>query len=147
MAKLNAELSGDRQYPALADSCGTFANMVYGAIEAAVSAYRTERALRLQAQAGNELWAIEVVGRQGQDLKHVLYLWLVEPLKEGRPGRSGYNAWLMHEARHDLVASDQPHRTHWLPVNGRRAEDFILLPIMPVRISDPVLGDAFLDAY
>jgi hypothetical protein len=147
MSKLNAELSGDRQYPFISDICGTFSNMTYAAIQTAVSAYRTEQTMRVQARVRNELWAIEVVGRQGQDLKHVLYLWLVEHLKKGCPGQGGYNTWLVHEARHDLLASDQPHRTHRLPANGRRVEDFILLPIMPIRIPDPILGDAFLDAY
>ncbi len=143
LSKLNAELSGDQHYPSISDICGTFANITYGAIQEAVSAYRMERALRVQARTRNELWAIEVVGRQGQDLKHVLYLWLVEYLKEGC-SEGGYNTWLVHEARHDLLASDQPHRSHRSPASGRREEDFTLLPITPIRIPDPVLGDAFL---
>ena len=143
LSKLNAELSGDRHYPSVSSICGTFANMTYGAIQAAVSAYRIEHALHAQARTGNELWAIEVVGRQGQDLKHVLYLWLVEHLKEGCSG-GGYNTWLVHEVRHDLMAPDQPHHPHRSPASGQRMEDFILSPIMPIRIPDPVLGDAFL---
>lgn len=147
LSKLNTELSGDRQYPFISGTCGTFANIAYGAIQAAVSAYRTEPAMDVQARAGNELWTIEVVGRQGQDLKHVLYLWLVDHLKEGCSGQGGYKAWLVHETRHDLLASDQPRRKHRLSAEGRRMDDLFLLPVMPVRISNPVLGDAFLDAY
>ncbi len=148
MVDLNAEIAGDHRYPAISESCGTFANIAYGAIQAAICSYRTDGATRVEARLGEELWAVEVVGRQGQDLKHVLYLWLVEHLHDKKcAGPGGYNAWLVHEARHDLLASDLPHRVHWSPTNGRRAEDLLLFPITPIRISDAALGDAFLDAY
>ncbi len=134
MYRLNTELSGGRQYPWIAGVCGTFANVAYNVIQAAVSDYQAARATQVQARMGDELWAIEVVGRQEQDLKHVLYLWLVDPLREGRTGQGCYNAWLVHEIRHDLVAADQPYRTQQLPASGRRMEDVIPLPAAPVRI-------------
>lgn len=148
MAPLNAELAGDRQYPAISGRCGAFANVVYGAIEAAISAYRAERAAHPQARLGDELWAIEVVGRHGQELQHVLYLWLVQrPDEAGHRGAGGYRAWLVHETRHALLASGLPPRVHRSPAGDGRAADSPLLPVMPIRITDPVLGDAFLDAY
>lgn len=148
MASLNAKLAGDRQYPAISERCGAFANVLYGAIEAAISSYRTERAAHPQACLGNELWAIEVVGRHGQELQHVLYLWLVECRDDAKcRGAGGYRAWLVHEARHDLLASDLRQHPHRLPARGRRVEDFPLLPVMPIRGADPVLGDAFLGAF
>lgn len=144
---LNSALSDNRQYPSILETCGTFANVGYGAMQAALTAYREESPMRLQVHALNELWATEVVGRQGQDLQHVLYLWLVELRREESAGVRGYRAWLIHEVRHQLLALDQLPRPHRSLSNGHRMGDLPPLPVMPVRVSDPVFIDAYLGTF
>ncbi|HRD65836.1 MAG TPA: hypothetical protein PKY50_06735 [Candidatus Competibacter sp.] len=137
MSALNAELVGNRRYPFISNPCGTFANVVYEAIRTAITGCQTSHATQAQARVRDELWAIEVVGRQGQDLKHVLYLWLVDREgADGHLGQGGYSAWLVHEVRHDLMAPDQPCRTRQSRVGGRRIED----PIPHSAMSVPVVG-------
>lgn len=147
MSRLNAELPGDRRYPLIAGVCGTFANVAYNAIQAAISACQATHAMQVQARVRDELWAIEVVGRQGKDLQHILYLWLVDHLRTGTPGQGGYNAWLVHEIRHDLAAPDQPCRTQRLPTSGRRMEDLIPPQVIPVRTPGAIAWGASHHAY
>lgn len=148
LSTLNAELAINRQYPMISNSCGTFANVVYEAIRTAISICQTSCATQVQARVGDELWAIEVVGRQGQDLKHVLYLWLVDRGGgEDRLGQGGYNAWLVHEVRHDLMAPDLPCRTRRSSVGGRRIDDLVPLPAMPVRFTGVTSWDAAYQTY
>lgn len=148
LSTLDAELAGNRQYPMITNPCGTFANVVYEAIRTAISVCQTSRATLVQARAGDELWAIEVVGRQGQDLKHVLYLWLVDRGRgEERPGQGGYTAWLVHEVRHDLMAPDQSCRTRRSSVGGRRVDDLAPLPAMPVPFAGALSWGAAYQTY
>ncbi len=137
---LNSALSDNQQYPSILETCGTFANVGYGAMQAALTTYREEPPMRLQAHALNELWATEVVGRQGQDLQHVLYLWLVELRREESAGVRGYRAWLIHEVRHHLLAPDQPPRPHRSLSNGHWPRSIPAAPGYSVQGFEPATG-------
>ena len=75
---------------------------------------RSRRQMQVQARVDDEIWALEMVGKErngsGWSFKYSIYLWLVDPLRGGAAptGRSassggGYSAWLIHESRHDLL--------------------------------------------
>ncbi len=104
MSQLNTQLRGGRSYPVVSGVAGMFANVGYSIITTAVSARQAAMTMEVQARTQDEVWAIEMVGKQGQELKHVLYLWLVDPVRGGQAGQTGCSAWLIHERRNNLVA-------------------------------------------
>jgi hypothetical protein len=76
------------------------AGIAFTVITTAVSAARQPQ--NVLAREGDEIWQAEMVGKEGQDFKHVMYYWLVDPYRR-QAQRTVPAAWIIHEDRKDLV--------------------------------------------
>lgn len=104
---LNTSLSGGRDYPMLTGILGIATGVVsagagiaFSVICTAVSASRQPQ--NVLAREGDEIWQAEMVGKENNALKHVMYYWLVDPYRQ-QAQRTVPAAWIIHEDRKDLV--------------------------------------------
>jgi hypothetical protein len=106
---LNTQLGGGRQYPLVEFAVGQFGGLPYSVLSQAISSARTRRERDVRVREDDEIWVVEMVGRESPirpELKHVHYLWLVDVPRGGRAGSPGANAWILMEERHELVAEE-----------------------------------------
>lgn len=107
---LNTQLGGGRQYPVWEGIVGMFGNLAYSVVSTGISAARQRASRDVRVRQDDQIWVIEMVGKQAVgttvQLKHVVYLWLVDVPRGGTAGRGGSNAWMLMERRYDLVAPE-----------------------------------------
>lgn len=108
MRALNVELMGGRSYPVLEAVLGTVvgaasggAGLIFAGVTLGVSLSRRES--DVLARAGDELWAVEEIGKQGTDPVHIMSYLLVDPFRSRAAQNQRHNGWLLHESRTPLV--------------------------------------------
>jgi hypothetical protein len=106
MHSLNQALKGGEDYPILTGLLGIAAGIasagagiLFSLTTIAVSAGKTSQPIR--ARLGDEIRQVELVGKEGQALKHVEYFLLVDPYRAKATNIP--SEWVIHEERRDLV--------------------------------------------
>ncbi len=105
LSVLNDALLGERSYPilmaALGIAAGTVAGagLIFTATTTALSYANT--AQRILARAGDEIWHVEEIGREGDKPVYVSAFFIQDPYRAGTP-RAPAKGWLIHEERTDV---------------------------------------------
>jgi len=102
----NTALLGGDSYPVLTAVLGTAAGvasagagLLFTVATTALSVSQTSR--RVLARAGDELWQVEEIGKNGSSVIHVAAYFLVDPFR-GQGVNSRIKGWLIHEERKNL---------------------------------------------
>jgi hypothetical protein len=106
IAVLNDALLGGRSYPILTAALGIVggavsagAGLIFTVATTAIS-YSTT-AQRILARAGDEIWHVEEIGREGDKPVYVSAYFIQDPYRAGTP-QAPAKGWLIHEERKEV---------------------------------------------
>ena len=72
---------------------------LFSILSGAASAAKVNQPVR--ARQGDEIWQLEVVGKQGQTIQHMEYFVLVDPYRTS-PKSQYVSEWIIHEERREI---------------------------------------------
>jgi len=106
MKALNHELLGGDSYPVLTTALGIAGGVVSGGGSILFSVALTglslaQKASKVLARQGDEIWHIEEIGKDGKKAIYVSSFFIVDPYRK----TSKSKGWLIHEERHELTLS------------------------------------------
>jgi len=106
MKALNHELSGGDSYPVLTTALSIAGGLVSGGGSILFSIAVTglslaQKASKVLARQGDEIWHIEEIGKEGNKAIYVSSYFIVDPYR--KTARS--KGWLIHEERYELTLS------------------------------------------
>lgn len=105
MSSLNLALKGGEDYPLLTGLLGITtgllsggAGLLFSLVTIGVSASKVSQPIR--ARLGDEIWQVEILGKEGQKIMHLEYFVLVDPLRAKVPNLA--SEWVIHEDRKEV---------------------------------------------